>query len=104
MWRTKKSSHKKIQTQRGEIALTPLCLGKIFMNRNLDLNTLKTSRDSKFIEAAIVEAKKALKLGNMPIGAVIVYKEEIIASGHNDVESRESDLGHAEMNAITSID
>ncbi|KKE77559.1 tRNA adenosine(34) deaminase TadA [Oceanobacillus caeni] len=56
--------------------------------------------DEKFMHAAIMEAEKARKLNEVPIGAVIVYQDEIIASGFNLRESSQSALSHAELIAI----
>lgn len=52
------------------------------------------------MKAALKEAKKAYLLGEVPVGAVIVYNDKIIARGHNTRELRQSVLGHAEINAI----
>jgi tRNA(adenine34) deaminase len=54
----------------------------------------------KFMHAAIMEAEKARELNEVPIGAVIVYQDEIIASGFNVRESSQSALSHAEIIAI----
>ncbi|WP_010648944.1 tRNA adenosine(34) deaminase TadA [Oceanobacillus massiliensis] len=56
--------------------------------------------DEKFMQAAIEEAKKARALDEVPIGAVIVYRDEIIARGYNLRESSQTTLSHAEMIAI----
>ena len=56
--------------------------------------------DVKFMEAAIEEAQKALTLNEVPIGAVIVYNDEIIARGYNLRESSHTTLSHAELIAI----
>lgn len=56
--------------------------------------------DVKFMEAAIEEAQKALTLNEVPIGAVIVYNDEIIARGYNLRESSQMTLSHAELVAI----
>lgn len=49
---------------------------------------------------AIEEAKKAQTINEVPIGAVIVFKNEIIATGHNVRESSQTTLSHAELIAI----
>lgn len=56
--------------------------------------------DEKFMYAAIDEARKAGALDEVPIGAVIVYQNEIIATGHNIRETSQSALSHAELLAI----
>ena len=52
------------------------------------------------MKAALKEAAKAYQLGEVPVGAVIVYNNKIIARGHNTRELSQSVLGHAEINAI----
>jgi len=52
------------------------------------------------MQEALVEAKKAAALGEVPIGAVIVYKDEIIARAHNLRETTQNALTHAESMAI----
>ena len=55
---------------------------------------------NKYMKAALAEAKKAYLIDEVPVGAVIVYKDKIIARGHNTRETKQSVLGHAEINAI----
>ena len=52
------------------------------------------------MKAALTEAKKAYMIAEVPVGAVIVYNNKIIARGHNTRETNQSVLGHAEINAI----
>ncbi|WP_239585807.1 tRNA adenosine(34) deaminase TadA [Lysinibacillus composti] len=52
------------------------------------------------MQEALIEAKKAAFLGEVPIGAVIVYKEEIIARAHNLRETSQNAVTHAELMAI----
>jgi len=54
----------------------------------------------KFMKEAIVEAKKALNIGEVPIGAVIVRDGEVIAGGYNRIETEHDPTMHAEMIAI----
>ncbi|WP_204519761.1 tRNA adenosine(34) deaminase TadA [Brevibacillus fulvus] len=53
-----------------------------------------------FMELAIEEAKKAMALGEVPIGAVIVKDGEVIGSGYNLRETEKDPTLHAEMIAI----
>ncbi|RNC96233.1 nucleoside deaminase [Lysinibacillus halotolerans] len=57
-------------------------------------------KDRKFMEEAIVEAKKAAALGEVPIGAVIVYEDKIIGRAHNLRETSQNAVTHAELMAI----
>ena len=58
--------------------------------------------DEFFMNEAIKEAKHALKLGEIPIGAVIVCNGEIIGRGHNLTERLNDVTAHAEMQAFTA--
>ena len=54
------------------------------------------------MKQALAEARKALPNGDVPIGAVVVYKNNIIGRGYNQVELLGDPTAHAEMIAITS--
>ena len=54
----------------------------------------------KFMRLAIAEAKKAPANGDVPIGAVIIQNDEVIATGYNSVEADGNALRHAEIIAI----
>lgn len=51
---------------------------------------------------ALLEAKKALEKDEVPVGAVIVSANKIIARGHNLTETLNDVTAHAEMQAITA--
>ena len=53
-----------------------------------------------YMKEALIEAKKAFDLGEVPIGAVMVRKGEIIARGHNLRNSKKNPLYHAEIDVI----
>ena len=53
-----------------------------------------------FMDEAIKEAQKALKKGEVPIGAVVVKNNKIIARGHNLREKKQNAIKHAEIIAI----
>lgn len=53
-----------------------------------------------FMKEALKEAKKSLIQGEVPIGAVIVVDDKIIAKGHNKREKSQSATAHAEIIAI----
>jgi tRNA(adenine34) deaminase len=58
------------------------------------------NQDEYFMKEAILEAKKAEELNEVPIGAVIVIDGEIISRAHNLRESNQSAVAHAELIAI----
>ncbi len=55
-----------------------------------------------FMQKAIEEAKKAEKIGEIPIGAIIVKEGNVIATGYNKREIRKNALLHAEIEAINN--
>ena len=58
--------------------------------------------DNYFMRQAIAEAKKAFEKDEVPIGAVVVWNNRIIARAHNLVETLNDVTAHAEMLAITA--
>ena len=58
--------------------------------------------DEMFMQEAIREAKKAAEIDEVPIGAVVVHENKIIARGHNQVEMLKDPTAHAEMIALTA--
>ena len=58
--------------------------------------------DERFMKEALREAKLAAEAGEIPIGAVIVWKGRIIGRGHNQTERLHDTTAHAEMLAITA--
>ena len=54
----------------------------------------------KFMNEAILEAKKGLKEGGIPIGAVLVRNKKIIGRGHNRLLQKNSSILHGEMDCI----
>ncbi len=56
--------------------------------------------DEYFMKEALKEAKKALLLNEIPVGAVIVKDDKIIARGYNKKETLGNALAHAEIIAI----
>ena len=58
------------------------------------------TNDEFFMKEAILEAKKAFLKDEIPVGCVIVKDNEIIARSHNQKESNQNVLHHAEIIAI----
>ena len=54
----------------------------------------------KYMKEALKEARKAELIDEVPIGCVIVKDDKIIARGHNQRETNQSPIGHAEIIAI----
>lgn len=55
-----------------------------------------------FMQQALREARKALEADEVPIGAIIVMQDKIIARGYNQVETLNDSTAHAEIIALTS--
>lgn len=58
--------------------------------------------DEYFMREALKEAAKALEISEVPVGAVVVCKNRIIARGHNQTEKLTDATAHAEMLAVTA--
>ena len=58
--------------------------------------------DEYFMMQALKEAKKAMEDDEIPIGAVVVINERVVARGHNMTEKLNDPTAHAEMIALTS--
>jgi len=59
-------------------------------------------KDELYMRRALDEAEAAYREGEIPIGAVIVCKDRIIARAHNLTETLNDVTAHAEMQAITA--
>jgi len=57
-------------------------------------------KNNYFMECAYKEALKAYKKNEVPVGAVIVYNDKIIAKAHNKKEGSNRAIAHAEILAI----
>lgn len=58
--------------------------------------------DTYFMKQALLEAERAHARGEVPVGAVVVCQERIIARAHNLTEALNDVTAHAEMQAITA--
>jgi tRNA(adenine34) deaminase len=58
--------------------------------------------DEYFMREALKEAAKALAIGEVPVGAVVVCKNKILARAHNQTEKLTDATAHAEMLAVTA--
>jgi tRNA(adenine34) deaminase len=59
-------------------------------------------KDKRFMREALREAEMAYREGEVPVGAVVVYKGRIIGRGHNRTEALQDPTAHAEIIAITA--
>lgn len=58
--------------------------------------------DTYYMKQALAEARQAAERGEIPVGAVVVCKDRIIARAHNLTETLTDVTAHAEMQAITA--
>lgn len=58
--------------------------------------------DEYFMKQALAEARLAAEEGEVPVGAVVVCNNQIIARGHNQTERLNDPTAHAEMIALTA--
>ncbi|GEL89968.1 tRNA adenosine(34) deaminase TadA [Pediococcus parvulus] len=63
-------------------------------------NDLSVNQELYFMSLAYEEAKKAKSMGEVPIGAIIVHKNQIVGQGHNLREKDQDATAHAELIAI----
>ena len=72
---------------------------EIDLNKAEKLN-IKQKSDEYLMKEAIKEAKKAYQKNEVPVGAVVVKNNEIVARGHNIKETKKDTTKHAEILAI----
>ena len=58
--------------------------------------------DSYYMKQALQEARRSFEADEIPVGAVVVCKDRIIARAHNLTETLTDVTAHAEMQAITA--
>lgn len=56
--------------------------------------------NEKYMKEALKQADKAYRLGEVPIGCIIVYQDKIIGRGYNKRNTKKTTLAHAELIAI----
>ena len=58
--------------------------------------------DEQYMQQAIKEAQKAFDIDEVPVGAIVVMNDSIIARAHNQVELLNDSTAHAEILALTT--
>jgi tRNA(adenine34) deaminase len=66
------------------------------------MKTMAQTKEEIYMKAALAEAYKAYEKQEIPVGAVVVCGEQIIARAHNLTETLKDPTAHAEMQAITA--
>ena len=67
----------------------------VFQNHPATMN-----KDEHFMQLALKEAERAFDKGEVPVGAVLVLDEQVIASAHNNKETSGDPTSHAELMVI----
>lgn len=63
---------------------------------------MKSAIDEHFMRQALAQAQRAFDEDEVPVGALVVIQEKIIARGYNQVEKLNDPTAHAEIIALTS--
>jgi tRNA(adenine34) deaminase len=66
------------------------------------MKVMAEKKEELYMKAALAEAYKAYEKHEIPVGAVVVCEERIIARAHNLTETLKDPTAHAEMQAITA--
>ncbi len=68
----------------------------------MSINVLNPVGDEFYMRLALEEANKAFEKDEVPVGAVLVFNERVIAKGHNLTQQLTDFTAHAEMQVFTS--
>jgi len=74
----------------------------IYISNNSKLMMIEVFTDTYFMKQALLEAKKAFLKGEIPVGAIVVCNNQIIARTHNNTEQLGDVTAHAEIIALTA--
>lgn len=69
-------------------------------NREVSDAHFSNQKDSHWMRLALAQAERAAELGEVPIGAVAVFEDEIVGAGYNRKEVDRDPTAHAEMIAL----
>ena len=67
-----------------------------------NIESVKSAIDEQFMRQALAQAQRAFDEDEVPVGALVVINEKIIARGYNQVEKLRDPTAHAEIIALTS--
>ena len=76
--------------------MRPLIAGQMFMPNS------SHPRDAEFMQLALAQAELARAAGEVPVGAILVLNNEVVAAGHNQPISQNDPSSHAEMVVLRS--
>ena len=69
-------------------------------DQDIIMKSQENQKKYKYMAAALIEAKKAESMNEVPVGAVVVYQDKIISRAYNIRESKQLIHGHAEFLAM----
>jgi tRNA(adenine34) deaminase len=72
------------------------------LNSKRQNSSFKIMTDTQYMQMALREAQCAFDEGEVPVGAIVVCKDRVIARAHNLTETLNDVTAHAEMQAITA--
>ncbi|MBI2167642.1 MAG: nucleoside deaminase [Candidatus Omnitrophica bacterium] len=70
-------------------------------SRGLEVTKLSRKIHEEYMREALKEARRSLEKGEVPVGAVVVWRGKVIGRAHNQMETLHDPTAHAEMIAIT---
>ncbi len=76
--------------------------GAVFGKNDYLCTMEQQKKDEMYMRKALAEAQQAFDEGEIPIGAVVVCQDRVIARAHNLTETLHDVTAHAEMQAITA--
>lgn len=94
-----------VKVERGEISSVIWARINLNLSRVTDDTFIDLQSDQWFMQEALRQARRAYAAEEVPVGAIIVHREQgIIGRAHNQVETLKDATAHAEMLAITQAE
>ena len=90
------------ESQEGAGAGQPGASGCFDLLKEVGVHQNRIVTDEHFMDEALRQARKAAAKGEVPVGAVLVVGDRIVAKAHNQVEELKDATAHAEMLAVTT--
>ena len=90
------------QFEQGAQAWHPGAGGSFDLLKKVRVHQNRVVTDDHFMDEALRQARKAAAKGEVPVGAVLVVGDRIVAKAHNQVEELKDATAHAEMLVVTT--
>ena len=88
--------------EQGSGSRHPGCLRSFDLLKKVGVHQNQSVTDEHFMDEALRQARKAAAKGEVPVGAVLVVGDRIVAKAHNQVEELKDATAHAEMLVVTT--